>query len=180
MAAESLDCILCRTQLRSPVINETKLWRTALNRNQNLLGKLIVVLCRHEEAIMELTEEEWTGLQGEITRATRRLSTAFAPDHFNYAFLQNQDRHVHLHVIPRYAGPRIFAGSEFTDGGWPGHYELGPGNLVDSETMRSPWLSQTSTPLRTSARARNRGPALTTGWRLTEGPYQPSDDPSTR
>jgi diadenosine tetraphosphate (Ap4A) HIT family hydrolase len=38
-----------------------------------------------------------------VQRTTERLRRAFAPDHFNYAFLQNQDRHVHQHVIPRYA-----------------------------------------------------------------------------
>ena len=55
-------------------------------------------------------------------RAYRTLLTAFQPDHFNYAFLQNQDRHVHCHVIPRYAGTRRFAGMEFTDPDYPGHY----------------------------------------------------------
>jgi diadenosine tetraphosphate (Ap4A) HIT family hydrolase len=34
---------------------------------------------------------------------TIALDQAFQPDHYNYAFLQNQDRHVHLHVFPRYA-----------------------------------------------------------------------------
>lgn len=32
--------------------------------------------------------------------ATDALHAAFTPDHYNYAFLQNQDRHVHLHIIP--------------------------------------------------------------------------------
>jgi hypothetical protein len=47
---------------------------------------------------------EWLELHTQV-QPTEQLSSAFAPDHFNYAFLQNHDRHVHLHVIPRYAAP---------------------------------------------------------------------------
>lgn len=58
----------------------------------------------------------------EYCRATEVLVAAFQPDHFNYAFLQNQDHHVHLHVIPRYATSRTFAGLVFTDPDYPDHY----------------------------------------------------------
>ena len=57
-----------------------------------------------------------------MKRVYRALVAAFQPDHFNYAFMQNQDRRVHCHVIPRYAGTRSFAGMEFTDPDYPGHY----------------------------------------------------------
>ena len=56
--------------------------------------------------------------------ATARLRHAFAPDHYNYAFLQNQDRHVHLHVIPRYAASRSIAGVTFDDPDYPAHYRV--------------------------------------------------------
>jgi hypothetical protein len=39
-----------------------------------------------------------------------------------YAFLQNQDRPVHLHVIPRYASARMFARRQFEDPDYPDHY----------------------------------------------------------
>lgn len=67
--------------------------------------------------------------------ATERLTDAFSPDHFNYAFLQNQDRHVHLHVIPRYASDRRFAGMDFVDPDYPGHYAPGVENQVRSEVI---------------------------------------------
>ncbi len=125
------DCALCRTRLETPVLRESRHWRTALNRNQNLLGKLIVVLRRHEEAVAALSRDEWAELQGEIGWATQRLRAAFAPDHFNYGFLQNQDRHVHLHVIPRYADVRHVAGVEFQDSDYPGHYRPGVERRVE-------------------------------------------------
>ena len=128
-------CVLCRSQLLTPVVHATKSWRTAINRNQNLLGKLIVVLDRHEEVITALTQDEWAELHREVRWATERLRQAFAPDHFNYVFLQNQDRHVHLHVIPRYAGPRRFAGLDFSDPDWPGHYQPGVANVVAGDAL---------------------------------------------
>jgi diadenosine tetraphosphate (Ap4A) HIT family hydrolase len=52
-------CPLC-TGLETPVLCEAPSWRVALNWNQNLLGKLIVVLRRHEEDVTRLQEESWT------------------------------------------------------------------------------------------------------------------------
>ena len=39
-------CSLCGSSL-TPVLDETALWQVWLNVNQNLLGKLVIVLKRH-------------------------------------------------------------------------------------------------------------------------------------
>jgi diadenosine tetraphosphate (Ap4A) HIT family hydrolase len=131
------SCSLCGP-LETPVLRESRFWRTALNRNQNLLGKLIVVLRRHEELVAALSSEEWAELQDELTWASDRLRVAFAPDHFNYAFLQNQDRHVHLHLIPRYASPRQLAGLGFTDADYPDHYRVpAPENRIGRDVLEA-------------------------------------------
>ncbi|MEP6666844.1 MAG: HIT domain-containing protein [Nocardioidaceae bacterium] len=70
---------------------------------------------RHVEHISSLTAQEWSELHSAVDDATERLAGTFAPDHFNYAFLQNVDSHVHLHVIPRYASARPFLGRMFED-----------------------------------------------------------------
>jgi len=132
-----LKCVLCRPQLETPVIRETRYWRIVVNRNQNLLGKLVIALHRHEEQVVWLSDEEWDALQGEIAWATEHLRAAFAPDHFNYAFLQNQDRHVHLHVIPRYASPRRIASTDFDDPEYPSHYGVGVDRRVGSDVIAS-------------------------------------------
>lgn len=119
------ECVLCRPVLLTPIVRESTCWRIAINRNQNLLGKVLIALRRHEESVAELTPTEWSELRDELRWATGRLAAAFRPDHLNYAFLQNQDRHVHLHVIPRYAGPRTCGGTEFRDPDWPHHYRPG-------------------------------------------------------
>jgi diadenosine tetraphosphate (Ap4A) HIT family hydrolase len=129
------ECALCRPQLLTPLVRESAHWRIAINRNQNLLGKLFVALRRHEEAVAALTPDEWAELQHELRWAVRRLDGAFAPDHYNCAFLQNQDRHVHLHVIPRYASARTFAGREFADPDWPDHYRPGVEYLAPEDVI---------------------------------------------
>ena len=116
-------CMLCDPGL-GPVLFESGLWRTVMNRNQNLLGKCFVATRRHVEAVAALTTEEWLDLHRQLALATRALDLAFQPDHYNYAFLQNQDRHVHLHVIPRYAGLHMFAGERFDDPDYPDHYAV--------------------------------------------------------
>lgn len=106
------------------IIERGDLWTVALNRNQNLLGKVMLVLNRPLEQVILLREDEWADLHRQMRRVTLALTAAFQPDHFNYAFLQNQDRQVHLHVIPRYAASRSFAGETFEDPDYPGHYHV--------------------------------------------------------
>ena len=121
------ECPLCAPDL-GPILFTSAYWQMVLNRNQNLLGKGFLVLRRHVERVPDLTPDEWQDLHDQIGCATARLEAAFQPDHFNYVFLQNQERHVHLHVIPRYAAARTFEGVTFTDPGYPGHYLTGPGS----------------------------------------------------
>ena len=118
-----IQCALCDRNL-APVLAESDYWRLVLNRNQNFLGKCFLVLNRHLEAVSQLSPLEWMDLHRQLILTTQALTVAFQPDHFNYAFLQNQDRHVHLHLIPRYAGPRTFAGIVFEDPDYPAHYRV--------------------------------------------------------
>jgi diadenosine tetraphosphate (Ap4A) HIT family hydrolase len=127
------DCALC-----GPLAGEARAsdhWRIVVNRNQNLLGKTMLVLRRHLERVSDLSAEEWRDLHVQLGDVTERLDRAFSPDHYNYAFLQNADRHVHLHVIPRYAEPRELAAERFDDPDWPEHYLPGRERLGSPETI---------------------------------------------
>jgi diadenosine tetraphosphate (Ap4A) HIT family hydrolase len=95
-----------------------------LNREQDLLGASFLALRRHVESPTELRADEWSELHGSIREARELLTRAFQPDHFNFAFLGNVERHLHLHVLPRYASARTAIGLTFTDPGYPGHYAL--------------------------------------------------------
>ncbi len=109
-----VKCVLCQP-LEADEVYSTDHWRVVVNYNQNKLGKCMVCLKRHDEDICDLSEEEVHDLWAIIRKLKAVLMSCFQPDHFNYAFLMNQDAHVHLHVIPRYRETRTFARIEFRD-----------------------------------------------------------------
>jgi diadenosine tetraphosphate (Ap4A) HIT family hydrolase len=93
------------------------------------LGKVFLLLQRHETDVTRLTDLEQQELWHVMTTTKKALSSHFAPDHFSFAFLMSIDPHVHLHVVPRYATPRTFAGQEFVDGQF-GHMFGSPERVV--------------------------------------------------
>jgi diadenosine tetraphosphate (Ap4A) HIT family hydrolase len=120
------DCFMCRAEIQTPFVRESALWRTFINRNQDLLGKTIIALKRHEDDVTRIREDEWLELRDEMRWAVERIRVAFAPDHFNFSFLMNMDHHAHLHVIPRYVGTRELAGVVFADVDYPSAYQRAP------------------------------------------------------
>lgn len=128
-------CSLCRRDL-GPLVATSAYWQLIVNHNQNLLGKCFWALRRHLEAVPALTAAEWHDLHTQLAATTQALAVAFQPDHFNYAFLQNQDRHIHLHIIPRYATPRTFGDLVFDDPDYPSHYAVpGPVRRLAPEAL---------------------------------------------
>lgn len=101
--------------LQSSLVGETEHWTIAVNRNQNLLGKVVLVSRRDIEAVTELNDAEWHALHAQMRRVCAELDELFRPDPYNHAFLMNLDSQVHLHVVPRYASPRDWHGEAFTD-----------------------------------------------------------------
>ena len=97
------------------VITADRLWTLAVNRNQNLLGKTMLVANRGVDSVGALRPDEWADLHDQVTRVTTALDDLFRPDHYNYAFLMNADIQVHLHVIPRYREVRSWHGETFSD-----------------------------------------------------------------
>jgi diadenosine tetraphosphate (Ap4A) HIT family hydrolase len=46
------------------------------------------------------------------------------------------DKHVHFHVLPRYADSRVFDGVEIKDAGWPRAPALGEAAKLSDESMQ--------------------------------------------
>ncbi len=137
-------CSLCSAEL-GPLLAEGRHWRLILNREQDLLGASFLALRRHVESPTKLRPDEWSELLGSIQEARDLLARAFHPDHFNFAFLGNVERHLHLHVLPRYASGRVVIGLTFTDPGYPGHYAL-----VDTGQLADDQLERLATEIRSS------------------------------
>lgn len=100
------------------IIEQGPYWVLAVNRNQDLLGKTMLVLRRPCSAVIEIEPQEWDALHTELRRLVPALGRLFEPDQVNFAFLMNLDAQVHLHVIPRYAASRGWGGREFVDVHW--------------------------------------------------------------
>jgi len=56
------------------VLWESAFWLVVLNRNQNLLGKTMIVLRRRLERVADLTPDEWVDLQAQAPMPERSLS----------------------------------------------------------------------------------------------------------
>ncbi len=127
-----MDCRLCSPDL-SPILGESRSWRWVLNRNQDLLGKSMLVSRRHVDRVDDVDANTWEELHRFLRRVARRTREVLRPARLNLAFLGNEDRHVHLHLIPRYAEPVALAGTAFDDPGFPGHYVVGRDRRVDGD-----------------------------------------------
>jgi hypothetical protein len=72
----------------------------AVNRNQNLLGKTMLVANRSVESVTALKPDEWSDLLHQITRVTAALDELFNPAQDNHAFLMNyQSSCIHRELI---------------------------------------------------------------------------------
>lgn len=111
------------------VIKKYKYWTLLVNEYQTYLGKAVAWLEREGDMqrLSSITKEEreefWNVVLPEYENA---LEKSFKPDHMNYAWLGNwfhmHKGHGHMHLIPRYASPREFAGRTFVDEKWGSHY----------------------------------------------------------
>ena len=73
--------------LPESVIEERPPWTLAVNRNQDLLGRTMVVLRRHCTTVIDIAPHEWVLLRDELRRLVPALDRLFHPDQFNFAFL---------------------------------------------------------------------------------------------
>ncbi len=101
------------------LLREFEHWVVLLRPKQVTLGSL--VLARKGEATR--LGEVGPAACGELATVSAQLEAAlqraFQPDKFNYLLLMMVDKHVHFHVIPRYASPRLLSGTSFADKHWP-------------------------------------------------------------
>lgn len=94
-------------------------WVLLLRPQQATLGALVMA-CRDEAtAFSQISPAAFAEIDVVVRDAERTLHDAFAYEKINHLMLMMADPHVHFHVLPRYSGPRDFAGTTFTDPGWP-------------------------------------------------------------
>lgn len=94
-------------------------WVVQLRPKQVTLGSSVLIARRHAEGLAGLSAAEAAGFADAATNLEGKLRAAFGFDKINYLLLMMVDRHLHFHVVPRYAAPRDFAGIQWRDPAWP-------------------------------------------------------------
>lgn len=98
------------------IVKNYKFWSLQVHSNQGYLGRCVIMCLRSDaEDYADMTEDEHEELLLVIKEAKKAISKAFGPDWFNYAFLGNEYRHLHCHLVPRYEKEVGFLGIVFAD-----------------------------------------------------------------
>lgn len=104
-------------------IKSFKFWELYLHENQCYIGRTFIQL-------KEKGPEDFLAITGEIRdeffeigeEVKKALQILFKPDKMNYAALSNVSPVIHVHIVPRYSGPRSFQGHTFIDDRWGKNY----------------------------------------------------------
>lgn len=101
-------------------IYETEYWVWSLRPLQATLGAGVLSTKRRHTRLSDLEEKEFSDLHNIITVIEKTLNRTFDIDGLNYLMLMMVDKHVHYHLLPRYATTASFHDASFPDSGWPG------------------------------------------------------------
>ncbi len=106
------------------LIKEYEHWVVLLRPKQITAGCLVLA-CKEEAGSMpEVSTEAFAELPIVTGELEAGIKKAFGMEKINYILLMMVDKEVHFHVIPRYSEDKNFAGTSFTDPGWPKHPDM--------------------------------------------------------
>ncbi len=109
-------CFLCALPPaadESLVVDRGELAFILMNRYPYTSGHLMAVPVRHAPGVLGLTPDEGAAIFAATQRAIRVLTDVMHPDGFNIGINQGSAagasaEHVHVHVVPRWAGDTNF------------------------------------------------------------------------
>ena len=97
------------------LVHEYNDWVVLLRPDQITIGSLVLACKLDIESVGQVPADTFA----ELATITRDIETAlgkvFHHDKINYLLLMMVDKHVHFHVLPRYASARRVKGTEFED-----------------------------------------------------------------
>jgi diadenosine tetraphosphate (Ap4A) HIT family hydrolase len=117
------------------LVKEHDHWCILLRPQQVTLGSLILATKSEATAFADLPRAAFSELATVVPEIEHSLQRFNPYDKINYLMLMMVDPHVHMHVVPRYAGPQVFDGIAFPDSGWPGPPDLKSAPDI-SDTLR--------------------------------------------
>ena len=101
------DCPFC--ELGDRIVSENTLAVAVRDREPASRGHTLVIPRRHRESFFDLEPDEVTACFDLLRRERTALAESLRPDGFNVGVNDGESAgqrvpHVHLHLIPRYAG----------------------------------------------------------------------------
>lgn len=119
------------------LVKDYTYWSVYIYKNQGYLGRCIV-WCKRADAsdLTDATSAEQAELFSILEDLRQAMKKCFNPNWLNYAFLGNETRHLHGHVIPRYATPQVFEGIKFEDTLYGSNYRTDPNFVVSEEVSQ--------------------------------------------
>ena len=110
---------LLKFQYPDTLLREYEYWAVLLRPKQVTLGSLVLVCSADATSMADVSAPAFAELQAVTADLEGVLKKTFAFDKINYLLLMMVDKHVHFHIIPRYAAARTACGVEFLDTAWP-------------------------------------------------------------
>ena len=110
------------------LIKEYEHWVVLLRPAQATLGALILACKDEATRFSDISAAAFTEMGRAVGDIERSLGNLFSYQKLNYLMLMMVDPDVHYHILPRFESDQTFAGSTFTDPGWPGPPALGHDN----------------------------------------------------
>src|SRR6266566_8204819 len=101
------------------LLREYENWVVLLRPEQVTAGSLILACKLEATKMSDVSQDAFSELSRITGEMEKVLQKVFAYDKINYLLLMMVDKHVHFHVLPRYADPREVFGVEFKDASWP-------------------------------------------------------------
>lgn len=141
---ENSTCFYCQhSQTDIPsFIFETRYWLVYLNSDQSYLGRCVVVLKLHKEALSELSNEEWHDFAKVVKKLELAVKASLGATMCNWSSSMNdayQDHsphpHVHWHFRPRYKDEVDFEHKVFVDPDFGHHYNRERKDLVSNDLI---------------------------------------------
>jgi len=113
------------------LIKEYEHWVVLLRPAQATLGALILACKDDANRFSDISTAAFTEMGDAVADIERALGGLFGYQKLNYLMLMMVDPDVHYHVLPRFETDQTYAGTTFTDPGWPGPPNVGHDNGAD-------------------------------------------------
>ncbi len=109
-------------------------WVWSLRPIQSTLGACVLSVSREATRFSDVSADEFASLALVVKDVEAELKRAFDYDKINYLMLMMVDPLVHFHVVPRYAAPRQFLGTEWIDKNWGKFPDLAGPEITPEQT----------------------------------------------